>query len=91
MQADAASAVVDNMEAEALLVMTGRYIGFLPTHYAERWVRRGELKPLMPEQLCYESPFYLITKSGAYQSQVMQAFLDHFRECTATMQLKKSA
>ena len=91
LKAGAPSAVVDNMEAEALLIMTGRYIGFLPSHYAEHWVKRRELKPLMPEKLHYDSPFYLITKSGVYQSQVMRAFLDHFRECTTAMQLKKIA
>ena len=75
-----ASAVVENMEAEALLVMTGRYIGFLPRHYAERWVKRGELKPLLESELLHYSSFYLITKSGQHKTRVLEKFLEFFGE-----------
>ncbi|MTI15084.1 LysR family transcriptional regulator [Sansalvadorimonas verongulae] len=81
LNASTSSAVVNNMEAEALLIMTGRYIGFLPAHYAQHWVDRGELKPVLSDSLHYESPFYLMTKSGDSRSQVMDAFLEHFRAC----------
>ncbi len=30
-----------SMEGAATLVLTGRYIGFLPAHYARHWVERG--------------------------------------------------
>ena len=73
-----AAAVVENMEAEALLVMTGRYIGFLPKHYARHWVKRRELKPLLEEELQHVSSFYLITKTGIRKTRVLKTFIDFF-------------
>src|SRR6185369_10833434 len=32
-----AAATVDAMEAQAILILSGGYIGFLPTHYAASW------------------------------------------------------
>jgi hypothetical protein len=49
------AALIDNVEAQALLIHTGEYIGFLPSHYAEKWVAKGELRALRPEQLFYSS------------------------------------
>jgi DNA-binding transcriptional LysR family regulator len=34
------------MEGVAYLVLSGRYIGYLPRAYAERWTRAGRLKEL---------------------------------------------
>jgi DNA-binding transcriptional LysR family regulator len=70
------AALIDNVEAQALLIHTGEYIGFLPSHYAEKWVTKGELRALLPEQLFYSSSMELIVKSGGYYSPVLTAFLD---------------
>ena len=67
----AASAVVDNVEAQALLILTGRYIGFLPVHYAAHWETTSDLRPL---GMCYESGFALITRGGDQHSEVLAAF-----------------
>ena len=73
-----AAAVVENMEAEALLVMTGRYIGFLPRHYARHWVNRRELKPLLEDDIQHISSFYLITKKGIRNTLVLKTFIEFF-------------
>lgn len=70
------AALVDNVEAQAMLILTGQYIGFLPSHYAEQWVVKEELQVLLPDKLHYSSSIELITKSGGFQSPVLQAFLD---------------
>ena len=70
------AALIDNVEAQALLILTGEYIGFLPSHYAEQWVGKGQLRALLPEQLFYSSDMELIVKSGAFRSPVLTAFLD---------------
>jgi LysR family transcriptional regulator, transcriptional activator for bauABCD operon len=36
-----ATAAANNMEAIATLILSGRYIGYLPTHCAAPWVERG--------------------------------------------------
>lgn len=71
-----ASALIDNVEAQTLLILTGEYIGFLPSHYAQQWVGKGQLRALLPEQLFYSSDMELIVKSGAFRSPVLTAFLE---------------
>ena len=39
-----AAAYAENMEATAMLILSGGFIGFLPEHYAARWVASGEMK-----------------------------------------------
>src|SRR5213594_796866 len=50
------AAAVDIMEAQATLILSGAYLGYLPEHYAELWVAQGRLKPLLPDQLRYVAP-----------------------------------
>ena len=37
-------------EGVAFLVLTGSYIGFLPTHYAQRWSDHGRMRRLVPDR-----------------------------------------
>jgi DNA-binding transcriptional LysR family regulator len=53
------SATVNNMEAGAQLILSGEYLGYLPSHYAAAWVARGEMKRLIHDELTYEAPFEL--------------------------------
>tara|TARA_B110000503_G_scaffold108601_1_gene162410 strand:+ start:16920 stop:17795 length:876 start_codon:yes stop_codon:yes gene_type:complete len=70
------AALIDNVEAQAMLILTGQYIGFLPSHYAEQWVVKNKLQNLMPEKFHYSTNMELIVKSGGFRSEVLQAFLD---------------
>ena len=38
-----AAATVDNVEAQAMLILSGAYAGFLPEHFARPWVESGDL------------------------------------------------
>ena len=40
-----------NLEAIALLVLSGTFIGFIPQHYAQRLVNSGQLIAVLPESL----------------------------------------
>jgi DNA-binding transcriptional LysR family regulator len=73
---NSSAALIDNVEAQAMLILTGQYIGFLPSHYAEQWVLKNQLQTLLPNALHYESSMALIVKSGGFRSPVLQAFLD---------------
>lgn len=53
-----ASASATDREGVAFLILSGRYIGYLPTHYAERWVRDGQMKALSPHDWCYLTGYY---------------------------------
>ncbi|GAA2855256.1 LysR family transcriptional regulator [Aminobacter niigataensis] len=68
-------AVVSNMEAQAILILSGNYIGYLADHYAAGWVETGELRPLSHPELDRLIPFHLVTRKGMPPSQVVEVFI----------------
>lgn len=78
-----ATAMAENMEAIAFLVLSGQFIGFLPEHYAAPFVARGELRPLMPERMRYESCHELLYRVSTPPSLAVRCFvsdlIDAFR------------
>ena len=66
-----------HIEGELQLILTGRYLGYLPVHCADPWVRRGELRPILPDQVFSEPMIKLITRrSRTKQPEVMSAFIE---------------
>ncbi len=52
-------AVVTEMEAEAMLILSGAFLGYLPVPYAAHWVAEGRMRPLAPARFAYTAPFQL--------------------------------
>ena len=71
-----AAATVDNIEASAILIISGAYVGFLPEHFASQWVKSGEMHQLAPASLRLKSPFDVITRRGVAPPPILQAFLE---------------
>lgn len=64
-----------NMEAQALFILSGQFVGTLPDHFARQWVEQGRLRALLPETLGIESRFYLATRAERRPSLVARAFI----------------
>jgi len=64
-----------HVEGVALLIMTGRYIGFLPEHYARQWCTAGQMKALQPQKMTYCTPMCAIARVGPTKSRLIDAFL----------------
>lgn len=64
------------VEAVAMLVLTGHFIGYLPAHYAERYVNEKRLRVVGPEELNVCTPFCLIIKKGRKINQLIKLFMD---------------
>ncbi|AXK39496.1 LysR family transcriptional regulator [Crenobacter cavernae] len=77
-----AAATVDNVEAQAILILSGAYVGFLPVHYAERWVASGEMRRLEPQRFGLMWPFTAITRRGTTIPPILRVFLDDLEACT---------
>jgi DNA-binding transcriptional LysR family regulator len=71
---DSQSASASQVEAVAILILTGRFLGFLPEHYAAPLVREGRLRVLCPEQIHLSTPFNLILRHNAPRSPLVKAF-----------------
>jgi DNA-binding transcriptional LysR family regulator len=70
------SATVESMEAQLILVLSGNFIGYLPEHYAEHWVRQDRLKVLLPNTFGYQAPFTLALRRGRSREPLIQSFRD---------------
>ncbi|MDJ0980051.1 MAG: LysR family transcriptional regulator [Kiloniellales bacterium] len=70
-------------EALAALILSGRYLGFLPDHYAEPFVGRGEMGRLRPDIYHYQSDHAAILRRTPSPSRLVQKFLDCLRQAHA--------
>ena len=61
------SATVESMEAQLTLILSGKFVGYLPEHFAHRLVKQGKLRPLLPSEFGYQAPFSMIFKRGRSQ------------------------
>lgn len=67
-------ATVSNMEAQVILIRSGRFLGFLPVHFARNWVDRGEMRELRVAGLGWDSQFWLALRRQPEPSKVVQKF-----------------
>lgn len=67
-------------EAIAFLILTGEYIGFLPDHYAARWVEKGVMAALAPGKLNFLVTIAAVTRTGRRQNLILDRFLEELLE-----------
>lgn len=72
-------AVVSDMESEAQLILSGAYLGYLPEHYAARWVAEGRMRSIRPDLFAYSAPFQAAFSPERVRQPVLKAFLDELR------------
>ncbi len=70
------SATVQSEHALTLLILSGRYIGFLPDHLARPFVEQGMMQAVLPEQINYRSTFAAITRKTPAPNRITRLFLD---------------
>ncbi len=64
-----------HVEAFALLILSGCYIGFLPEHYASVWEQTGEIRRLLPQRYAAIVSFAAMTAKQRSRSAATDAFL----------------
>lgn len=70
------TASASDREGMAFLILTGRYIGYLPDHYATFWVQQGRLRALKPSKRFYDLSLATVTRKGRRPHLVLESFLD---------------
>jgi DNA-binding transcriptional LysR family regulator len=71
----ASPATVNDMEAEAHLILSGAFIGYLPDHYARRFVDAGAMRAIRPNEFVYKAPFQLAHGREALADPVVRLFV----------------
>lgn len=72
--------VAENMEAIASLILTGRFMSHLPTHFADRWVKSGDMAELLPDQLSSNIALETVIRADQRQSMIVDAFMTELRQ-----------
>lgn len=63
-----------DQESIATLILSGQFLGFLPDHYAESFVRSSRMQPVRPDLLHYACQFFAITRKSPQPSRATRAF-----------------
>lgn len=82
-QTDQHAATVYQTEAAALLILSGDYIGFLPEHYARRWVGERQIRALAPARFAFDAAFCLISRKERLEDQRVRLLMRAFRRSPA--------
>ncbi|UFH49039.1 LysR family transcriptional regulator [Pseudomonas sp. KNUC1026] len=70
------TASASDREGMAFLILTGRYIGYLPDHYAQSWVQQGRLRALKPSQRFHDLNLAWVTRKGRRPNLVLESFIE---------------
>ena len=74
------SAVAHQLEGIAFLILSGRYVGYLPVAYARSWVIEGAMRRLSLPELRIDTSIEIATRRGVKHTLVASTFLDLLRK-----------
>ena len=67
--------VAQSLESKAILILGGSHIGFLPVHFTADWVKRQQMRAIIPEEITYTSDFYVVTRKSPRKSRIIDMFM----------------
>lgn len=65
-------------EGLGYLIMSGRYVGYLPRRYSANWVATGEMRALPEKLFSHQMDVSAMVQRGQSVSPIMEAFLEKF-------------
>ncbi|WP_170419732.1 LysR family transcriptional regulator [Ruegeria atlantica] len=73
------SAKVQSEQALAILILSGRYIGYLPDHLAQDFVDQEKMRIVLPDEARYRTRFAAVTRKQPEPTRVTNLFLEVLR------------
>lgn len=74
------TAVTGNMEAMAILILSGRHLGYLPEEIGRDYVARGAMAALNPTELSYEVTIHVVTSRAHAGDDIVSAFMEDLKQ-----------
>jgi LysR family transcriptional regulator, transcriptional activator for bauABCD operon len=74
------SATAQSIEGIALLILSGKYIGYLPDHYASSWVQKKQMRNVLPSYFTYEVGSKGITLKNKSRTKALLTLLKLLEE-----------
>ena len=75
-----AMATSTDREGIAFLILTGRFIGFLPTHFASRWHAQDKMRTIEAHGRFFHTNFSAITSKGARSHLILDAYMEELKK-----------
>lgn len=75
-----ATATSTDREGIAFLILTGRFIGFLPTHFANRWHTQDKIRTIEAHSRFFHTNFSAITSKGARSHLILDAYMEELKK-----------
>ena len=69
-----------DQESIATLILSGQFLGFLPDHYAQAFVYKGQMRAVNPAVFHYQCRFFSIVRASPQPARVTRAFQDCLRQ-----------
>lgn len=76
---------VNDQEALAILILSGRYIGFLPNHYAMQFQEKNLMRQIGAGKFQYESKFSAICRRYPAPSRKAETFIECLKRAHANV------
>jgi DNA-binding transcriptional LysR family regulator len=77
-----------HMESLLMLILSSRFLGYLPCHYAEDWIKRGRMRDLLPDVMSYVDTFYL-ARLAHDRSRVVSTLYDCVKNLVDTERMPR--
>lgn len=66
---------VVQMEAQVMMILSGRFIGFLPRHVADGWARQGLMRELKPQAYQFQSSHFAAYRKSDDDRPIVRSFV----------------
>ena len=73
---DAHRTVVHHIESAGMLILSGRHAGFLPIHFAKRYVDSQQMRPIKSSEIYIDVPMGIVFKKGREKNLLIASILD---------------
>lgn len=74
-----AGATVIHMEAQAMLILSGQFIGFLPRHMGDEFAAKGQMRALRPQTYQFASQHFAAYRRSEAEQPLIKLFLKGLR------------
>lgn len=70
------TASATDREGIAFLILTGRYIGYLPDHLARQWVTDRKVRAIKPDRFRITSSYSAVTRKSSRSNIILDTFME---------------
>ncbi|MGY0400129.1 MAG: substrate-binding domain-containing protein [Ostreibacterium sp.] len=78
------TATAANIESVLVLILTGKYLGYIPVHFAIKFEKQNKIRRLQPKKLSVTVDVSLIVKSRKRQTLAMKTFTEICKQVLLT-------